>query len=219
MAWLLAGLVATVATIATAGSSLWYLTAFRANMHLYAATQTVSYRGRPGLINVQLSNGGITIQSGPSGRVTVTRELEWSGSKPVPDERWNGSTLTIGQDCPAGGFDESCTENYTISVPQGVTLDLRTDSGDIAAAGVLAAQAQASSDSGNIALSFASAPDSVWASSDSGNVAILVPSGGSYAVHGQAGNGNSSIDVLRDPAARRSITAISDDGNIAVGYN
>jgi hypothetical protein len=218
MAWLLAGLVAMVATIATAGTSLWYMTAFGANMHMHSVTQTVSYQGRPGLINVRLSDGDITIESGPPGRVGVTRAFAWSGGKPVPQERWNGHTLTIGQNCP-GGWDSSCTVNYTIAVPPGVTLDLQTDSGNITAAGAQVAQAQASSDSGDVQLSFAAAPDSVWASSESGNVTVLVPSGGSYTVHGQTANGNSSIDVLRDPTARRSITAISDDGDITVGYN
>jgi hypothetical protein len=219
VAWLLAGLVAMITTIAIAGTSLWYLTAFQENMHLHAATQTVSYQGRPGLINVQLSDGDITIKSGPPGRVGVTRELEWSGGKPLPEERWNGHTLSIGQNCPDGGFDDNCTVNYTISVPPGVTLDLQTDSGNIAADNVRVAQAQASSDSGDVQLSFASAPDSVWASSESGNVTVLVPSGGSYAVHSQAHNGNSSVDVLSSATDRQSISAISDDGNITVGYN
>jgi hypothetical protein len=218
LAWLLAGLAAMIATIATAGTSLWYLTAFQADMHMHSVTQTVSYQGRPGLINVQLSDGDITIKSGPPGRVGVTRELQWSGGRPVPEERWNGHTLSIGQNCP-DSWDSSCTVNYTIAVPPGVTVDLETDSGNITADDVRVAQAQASSDSGDVQLSFASAPDSIWASSESGNVTVLVPSGGSYALDSRAANGNSSVDILSNPTDRRSITVISDDGNIAVGYN
>jgi hypothetical protein len=167
---------------------------------------------------VQLSDGNISIVKGPAGRIGVTRELDWSGAKPTIDEQWNGRALTVKPDCPSG-FTDSCAVNYTIAVPAGVALDLETDSGNITAGGSQSPQTQASSDSGDIWLSFAGAPDSVYASSDSGNVTITVPRGGGYAVHPQADSGNTNVDIVQDPASPRSITAISDDGNIAVGYN
>jgi hypothetical protein len=214
--WLAAGVVATVVAIASAGSSVWFLAAHP--QHLHTQGQTASYTGRPDLVIVQLSDGNIRIVAGSPGRIGVIRELEWSGGKPTIDEQWNGRALTVKPDCPSG-LTDSCAVNYTIAVPPGVALDLETDSGDITAVGSQSPQTQASSDSGNIRLSFTGAPDSVYASSDSGNVTITVPRGSGYAVHPQVDSGNSTIDILQDPASPRSITAISDDGNIAVGYN
>jgi hypothetical protein len=216
LAWLLAGVVATVVAIATAGSTLWYTTAYRQNVH--TQEQAASYPGRPGLVTVQLTDGDITITSGPPGRVEVSRQLAWAGAKPVIDEQWNGHALTVDQNCPTG-FAEICSVDYTIAVPPGVALNLETDSGDIAARRSSAPQVQASSDSGDVMLSFAAAPASVYASSDSGNVTIRVPRGDSYAVHPRADTGSSYVGFGQNPASSRSITAISDAGNITVVYN
>ena len=216
LAWLLAGVAATVTAIVTASVSLWYLSPSR--KHIHTASQTVSYPGQPDLVTVQLSDGSVTIKSGPAGRVTVVRQLAWSGAKPVFSERWQGRTFLVGQDCPTG-FDVSCTVDYTIAVPPGVALNLQTDSGNITTVGSDSPQTQASSDSGDIQLGFAAAPDSVYASSDSGNVTVGVPPGGGYAVHQQTQDGDSDIAVMNSPTDPRSITAISDDGNISVNYN
>jgi hypothetical protein len=216
LAWLCAGLVSAVTAIGLAGTGVWYAAAYR--QHLHSVTKTASYAGRPDLVTVQLTDGNITIVSGSPGRVAVTRNLVWSGGEPSVDEQWNGHALTIRQDCPTG-WNETCEMNYTVAVPPGVALALQTDSGDIATDDSQAPQTHASSDSGDIALDFAAPPDSVYANSSSGDVTIKVPPGGTYAIDDQSANGDAVINVQHNPAAPRSITAISDDGNITVGYN
>jgi hypothetical protein len=216
LSWLLAGLVATVTAIAVASATVWYAIAFKQHMH--GLNGTDSYAGNPALVTIQLSDGSITISSGPPGRVTVSRELEWNGARPVASEHWYGRTFSLRQEC-ASGFDDSCTASYTITVPPGVPVNVQTDSGDITADGTRSPELEASSDSGDITLSFGSAPYTVWASSDSGNVSVSVPAGTGYAVHPRTANGNSAVLFSPDPSSRRSITAISDDGNITVGYN
>jgi hypothetical protein len=216
LAWLLVGVTATVTAIATAGVALWYLNP--GGQHGHSTSRTVSYTGQPDLVTVQLSDGSLTIRTGTVGQVTVTRQLAWSGTRPDTDEHWHGRTFVVTESC-SSGFGESCTVNYTIFVPTDVALNLQTDSGDITTVGSSSPQTQVSSDSGDIRLGFAAAPDSVYASSDSGNVTVLVPPGNGYAVHQQADNGNWEIGVTHNPTFSRSITAISDDGNIRVNYN
>ncbi|HEY1625770.1 MAG TPA: DUF4097 family beta strand repeat-containing protein [Streptosporangiaceae bacterium] len=215
LAWLLAGLAATITAIAGAGTSLWYATSF--GRHMHSQSQTASYAA-PGQVTVRLSDGDITVTNGPSGRVQVTRLLHWSGRKPVAGERRKGGTLVISQQCPSG-FGDSCSADYTIEVPPGVALNLQTSSGDITANDTRSPELQASSDSGNIWLRFAAAPYNVWANSSSGDVTVLVPRGTGYTIHPEAPNGNSTVDIGSDPATHRSITAISGDGNITVNYN
>jgi hypothetical protein len=127
LAWLLAGLAATITAIAGAGTSLWYATSF--GRHMHSQSQTASYAA-PGQVTVRLSGGDITVTNGPSGRVQVTRLLHWSGRKPVAGERRKGGTLVISQQCPSG-FGDSCSADYTIEVPPGVALNLQTSSGDV----------------------------------------------------------------------------------------
>jgi hypothetical protein len=215
LAWLVTGVLATIIAIVTAGTSVWYETAFR--QHIHTRHQTVSYPGDPGLVTVVLSDGDMTITSGVPGRVTVSSDLSWAGGQQVTGEQWHGRGLTITQQCPSG-FDDVCTASYRIAVPPGVPLNLQTASGNIVADGVRSPGIQATSGAGDITLGFTSAPNNVWASSDSGNVTVTVPRGGSYAVHPQDVSGNSSIEVTADPSAPRTITVISDAGNIAVGY-
>ena len=215
LAWLLAGLASTITAIAGAGTSLWYLTSVQ--QHLHTQRHSASY-ATPAQITLQLSAGDITVTSGPAGSIQVTDQLQWSGIRPVLHQRWQGRALIITADC-ASGFADSCTARYTLKVPPGVPLNLATDSGDITATGTGSPELRASTASGDVWLRFAAAPYTVWASSDSGNVTVLVPPGTGYTVNPQSVDGSADIKVGSDPATHRSITVLSDDGNIAVNYD
>jgi hypothetical protein len=217
LAWLLAGVAATVIAIATAGTSLWYLVAYHPDPR--AETEKAVYTGEPTGLAVTLADGDITITSGPAGRIEVTRQLQWTGTGPGISERWTGRTLTITQTCPSGFTDTSCQVDYTVAVPAGVSLTLVTYSGDIKAADNRSPQLLAEAYSGDVWLGFAAGPRIVRASTDSGDVTIRVPRGASYTVQGQADGGNSTVDVDQNPPTLGYISATSDDGDITVGYN
>jgi len=216
LAWLLAGLVATVVAILGTGTGLWFATAFHAYTH--TQTQITRYPGKPADLTVNLTSGTIAIISGPAGQVTVTRTLTWTNGRPVIDEHWDNGVLNIQQHCPAGPLDQTCSVSYQIAVPPGVPLSLLSGDGDVTVTRSMSQDVQARSGSGNIMLDFATAPSSVRAQTGSGNVTILVPPGGRYAVKPSTESGNQAVDVSQDPAAPRTITASSADGNIDVLY-
>jgi hypothetical protein len=216
LAWLLAGIAATVVAIAGTGTGLWYATAYKART--YTRTETTRYPERPAELTVQLTSGTIAITSGPAGQVTVTRLLTWTNYRPVIDEHWTKGALDIQQDCPAGLLDQACSVSYQIAVPPGVPLNLSSDDGDVKVTRSLSRNVHASSGSGNIWLDFATAPSTVVAQTDSGSVTVRVPPGGRYAIEPSTDSGNQRVNVSQDPAAPRNIIASSDDGNITVEY-
>lgn len=253
--WLLAGAAVTVLLIGATGSFLWGRMAATASVGpAQVQVQTQAYTGQPQALVIQLASGDVTLRRGPAGRITVRRRLQWSVSKPVVHEHWDGQVLNVRQDCPAGPFNRNCDTDYTLTVPPGVTvgaftgsgtivvagitgqLNLMAGSGDITASGAAgqvqaqtgsgnvtvtgarSAQVMASSDSGDVALAFASEPRLVRAHSASGNVTVLVPSGASYNVQAGTASGNRTITVGQDSTAPRSIAADSDSGDVTVAY-
>jgi hypothetical protein len=222
LAWLIVGMVATVITIATAGTGLWVLTSYHPDTHTLHQTATydiAQHGGRLTQLSVQLGDGDITIVSGPAGQVTVARLLKWATAEPIIDEHWDHGVLNIGQDCATGLFELGCSVSYRIAVPPGVPLNLSTGSGTITAIGARAANVQASSGSGDIQLGFAAVPTQVNVQTGSGDVSVEVPPGASYVVSAAADDGNHDITVPDDPGAPRSITAESGEGNITIAYN
>lgn len=222
LAWLIIGLVATVITIATAGTGLWVLTSYHPksqSLNESAEYGIAQHGGRLTQLSVTLGNGNITIVSGPAGQVTLTRLLKWTTAKPVIDEHWDGGVLSISQDCATSLFGRGCSVSYRIAVPPGVPLNLSTGSGAITAIGARSANVQASSGSGDIRLGFATAPTQVNVQTGSGDVSVEVPPGASYVVTANADDGNTDKGIPDDPGAPRSISAGSGEGNITIAYN
>lgn len=222
LAWKIIGAIATVITIASVGSGLWFLTSFHPRYR--TATETAQYGiaqhgGRVTEVSVQLSNGNITIAAGPAGQVAVTRLLRWTSARPVIDEHWDQGELDISQDCPTGLFEQTCSVSYQITVPPGVPLNLTTSSGNVTTTGIRSTNVQASTGSGDIWLDFATAPTQVNAQTSSGDVTVKVPRGASYVVVANADNGLPDLGVPDAPGSPRSITAQSSNGDVTIGYS
>jgi hypothetical protein len=98
-------------------------------------------------------------------------------------------------------------------------LHLSSDDGSVTGTGLTSGQVQASSDNGDVELSFADAPQTVTASSDNGSVQVYLPHGpASYLVSASSDNGNHSVGVPSNSAADRHIVATSENGDVSVGY-
>lgn len=95
-------------------------------------------------------------------------------------------------------------------------LVLHSDSGSVQVSDVAAKRATVTSDSGSVRLDLAAVPDSVSVRSDSGSVRVWVPGSVSYAVDGKADSGDVTVDVVRDPNSRHTVTARADSGDITV---
>lgn len=234
LAWLVIGAISTVVTLTATSSGVWFLTSFRPPQHDKSYAESYAWNAKT--LTVQLSSGDIQVRQGQAGHVGIVRDLRWTRSRPSVSEHWNGHALDVTSDCPADGFGETCSVDYTITLPPRVSITAITDSGSVTAAGVdgsltlstlsgdvsvtgaRSAAVTASTDSGDIRLGFAAAPDSVRATTAAGDVTVEVPRGGSYAVHPTADSGDTSISVSNDPSAPRAIIATSDAGNVSVAY-
>jgi hypothetical protein len=101
----------------------------------------------------------------------------------------------------------------------GGQVRVQSDNGRIEGSGLRSAILDADTDNGRISLSFAEAPDFVTATSDNGRIDVVLPADdGAYRVDARTDNGSTDIGVATDPTSDRSITAHSDNGNVAVRY-
>lgn len=90
--------------------------------------QGETYQREVTRVEVDIDSGDVTVTKGDSGQVEVDRRLRWQRTKPTVREEWSGTTLRISAVCPD---DKGCTVNYTVRVPESVTVRASTDSGDL----------------------------------------------------------------------------------------
>src|SRR5690606_31656719 len=69
--------------------------------------------------------------AGEPGVVSVQRRLFWSYAKPTMDERWDGESLRVTGGCQAWPWFAPCGVDYTLEVPQGVSVRATTSTGDV----------------------------------------------------------------------------------------
>lgn len=98
-------------------------------------------------------------------------------------------------------------------------LALRTDFGNIRAVEVGAGRLVGRSDSGNVSVTMAVAPQQVTLRTDSGNVELVLPEGPeTYRIDATTDSGATEVLVRTDPTSTRVITLRSDSGNVSVRY-
>lgn len=101
----------------------------------------------------------------------------------------------------------------------GGDVDLQARSGDITAEGLDAASASAEASSGNVTLSFDSAPTTVEAQARSGNVTVRLPDDGdAYDVHTSARSGDETVAVETSEGADHEVEATASSGDVTVEY-
>jgi hypothetical protein len=227
-AWLVAGAVVTVLAIGITSFALWHNPIAR-NTATYSTPQTQAYTGQPTAIMVQLASGDVTLRRGPSGRITVRRQLQWSGGKPVINERWDGHTLRVMQACPRLLLNGNCNVKYILTVPSSVSVTASTESGNItvndvtgrlnltSASGDLAASGtsgavSARTSSGNVTVTGAQSSD-VTAKTSAGDVELAF-SGVPARADGESASGN--VMVVVPPPARYNVLADTSAGNRTV---
>lgn len=134
--------------------------------------------------------GNVRIRAGAAGTdVQVTSELRWSFRKPRVDVAASAGTLTVQGDCrPQAWAGAWCATDVEIALPPGVSLDLRTGTGNIRVSGATGA---------------------VVAESGTGDVWLDVP--GSSTVRTETGLGD--VTVTGGSAGAR-IGATTGTGNI-----
>jgi hypothetical protein len=225
-AWLVAGAAVTVLVIGTTGFAFWHSPIARTTA-TYSAYQTQTYTGQPSAVMVRLASGDVTLRRGPSGRITVRRQLQWPDGKPVISQRWDGHTLRLTQACPTGSSNGNCNVEYILIVPSSVSVTASTGSGNVTVNGVTG-RLDLFSASGDLAASGTSGP--VSARTSSGNVTVngatgrldLFSASGDLAASGTSGPVSawtSSGNVTVTGARSSDVTAETSSGDVLLAFS
>jgi hypothetical protein len=101
----------------------------------------------------------------------------------------------------------------------GGQVTLKSSSGDIKAENLSATGVTGQSSSGDVELSFDTAPNQVQAQTSSGDVEIQLPNGvETYNVDARTSSGDEETSVKTDPASAREIKAKSSSGDTTIRY-
>jgi len=112
----------------------------------------------------------------------------------------------------------SSNGRVTANSPSG-TLTAHSSNGRVQVTGARSAHVTATSNNGSVQVGFAEAPHAVFAHSYNGSVTVGVPrSDISYRVEAHSNNGRVSTPVRTDPTGSRTITAVSNNGDVTVRY-
>ena len=179
------------------------------------------------LLDVHTGSGDVVVNESDRPGVHVTETLHWRGDKPADGHSVDGDTLTLAYKC------DSCSVDYKVEVPRGLTFKIDTGSGDVTlrdltgqvsattgsgdidARGLAAAQVNTRTGSGDITLRFSAVPTDVQAVTGSGDGRLWVPSG-TYNVSASTGSGDRRIDVAQDASAPHTITVRTGSGDAEV---
>ncbi|GAA3241530.1 DUF4097 family beta strand repeat-containing protein [Dactylosporangium siamense] len=124
-AWRIVGAVASVAVLLVAGVVAW---TFLAPAH--TGDRHFEHRGTPARVTVQTGDGTVTVLPGPDGQVTVDSHLAWSSLRgPTAAVTVQGGTLKV-----VGTCHGRCAVDFVLRVPAAMTVEVRTDGGDVRAA-------------------------------------------------------------------------------------
>ncbi|MGR6922676.1 DUF4097 family beta strand repeat-containing protein [[Actinomadura] parvosata] len=197
--------------------------------------ESTSYQVTDKVTKLQLkSNAGEAVITETDGTaVRVTETLHWRGdsNKPKPEHKVEGEALFVTYGCPSNWG--SCSVDYKIEIPKGLPVDLdagsgnltlrdltgeidvHVGSGDLDAAGLGGKKVRADAGSGNIELTYVSAPDAAELKTGSGDIVLNVPDG-AYDVKTDVGSGDAEVTVKKDTASAHKLTLTAGSGDITV---
>ena len=197
-------------------------------------TQTHEYAQPVTSVTVAATTGSITVRPGAAGApVRVTSELSWSFGAATSVESVSGGRLDVRAEC-SNSVVGLCTVGYDITVPPGVTLALGTHTGTIEASGLTgdvratthtgsvelsdlrSQHVEASTSTGSVQVTFATAPQSVTADTSTGSVEVALPGGVTYDVSADTSTGSTDVTVPVDPASGRRVRAHTSTGSVEV---
>jgi hypothetical protein len=152
-AWLAVGAVLTAVAVLAGGMTIWTSVA-RLSPEIETTRQTHT---RPvSRVVVDAAEGILVLAPGGAGQLSFERRLEWSGSKPAVEERWDGGTFRVTVRCADGPFrlgpDPACSVGYTMEVPAETAVDIRNTSGEIEVRG-LQGEVRLSETTGSVSVS------------------------------------------------------------------
>ncbi|WP_406282998.1 DUF4097 family beta strand repeat-containing protein [Embleya sp. NBC_00896] len=157
---------------------------------------------------IDTDEGGVTLEPGEPGKVTVDRKITDSINGPDPTWSLEGNRLKLRVNCPAA-FGIGCDGSYRIKVPLDVPLEVFTDNGGIDASG-LRQDMKFSTDNGHIAISDSVAANLVL-NTDNGGINLARVS--TDRVRATTDNGGVRIRLDKAPTE---VTVRTDNGGVHV---
>jgi hypothetical protein len=121
-----------------------------------------------GNLVIDTDNGGVTLERGEPGKITVDRRITDSINGPDPSWTLEGDRLKLRLNCP-GFMGVSCGGSYRIKVPLDIPLKVSADNGSINASG-LRQDMQFSTDNGHIGID--DSTGNLILSTDNGGVGV-----------------------------------------------
>ncbi|WP_052434669.1 DUF4097 family beta strand repeat-containing protein [Streptacidiphilus melanogenes] len=200
-----------------------------AHVHQFDVTGQVSD------LVVTSNHGNIVVRGTDGGTTHVTETVRYHTAQPSTSSDFSGGTLTLtaGGCGSVLGVNSTCSVDYTVDVPRGAKVTLHASAGDVtldgtggggdlhSEAGNVTADAEsggalkATTDAGDITMSFSATPGSVDASTSTGNVTLHVPDG-RYAVDASSDLGDRKVHVADDPSSAHRLHLHSDAGDVSV---
>ncbi|GAA4975477.1 DUF4097 family beta strand repeat-containing protein [Actinoplanes utahensis] len=174
--------------------------------------------------------GRITVTAGSGTTVRVTETARYTGARPQPEHRLDGTGLTFTSGCQGLG---DCGVDYEIELPATVRLtldsgggdiridgvsgriDLRSGGGSVTANGIAAPEVTARTGGGSYDMAFTAAPGTVRVDTGGGDTTLALP-GKSFAVQVDADGGDSTVGVPVDPASPHRIGVNSGGGDVVL---
>lgn len=151
---------------------------------------------------VEAEGNDVRVRDGEGPGVEVTRRLKWHSDRPRSRESVDGTTLTVEPlECTGRGL---CDLDYTIVVPPGTEVVVRTSSGDI------------DTNSGDVRVRVEH-PATIDVTASSGDIAVRLPAG-EYDARADASSGDVSVDVDFDNDSDYRVSATASSGDIVIGY-
>ncbi|WP_250562900.1 DUF4097 family beta strand repeat-containing protein [Sphaerisporangium fuscum] len=173
--------------------------------------------------------GDIVVSEADGSAVKVTETLRWSSDKPTTEHKVQSDALVMRYDCPHAL--DNCSVDYTVEVPEGLRVEVESDSGDIhlralgnpikakvgsgdlEGIGLTGPEIKVEAGSGDATLGYAAVPDDIDLKVGSGDAKITLP-GGPYNVDAEAGSGDVTVSVKTDRNSPHKIVARADSGDI-----
>jgi Putative adhesin len=193
-----------------------------------------SYQLDPAVTNLRVNADAATVdltaQEGATA-ISVTEQVQGA----TTSKEVNGTNAVLTSRCPQGiNFGNSCRVQYKITVPAKVAIDVEGAAGDISLTGPLtnatvgtaaaritgtglgAATIKATTNAGQVDLTFAAAPSSVQVKTEAGQVTLTLPGTEKYNVTVNTTIGTKDVEVDTDPSSAHRIDVTATIGAVTV---
>lgn len=184
---------------------------------------------------VDTNVGSVVVTPARTGRPTsVVVRLDYSLFRPDVEITDDAGVLNVTANCRELPLPEDCSVDIVLTLPIDAALRVHTDVGDVDVTGgeglvdldsnagqvtgrdLRSAEVRASTDVGDVSLTFLDPPRDVSAQSNVGDVTIVVPSGVSYDATVRSDVGDTSVGVPIDSSSTRTLSATTDVGDAEI---